>query len=67
MDNCWISCQVIDNMKKFFNDLPVLLNFPKNQRKIGQMSVLESKYWSNHKFTTIYPVCSTYELTNQFM
>ena len=25
------------------------LNFPKNQRKIGQMSVVESKYWSNHE------------------
>ena len=31
-----------------------LLNFPKNQRKIWQISALESKKWSNHKIKAHY-------------
>ena len=30
------------------------LNFPKHQRKIWQMSVLEYKKWSNHKIKAYY-------------
>ena len=31
-----------------------LLNFPKNQRKIWQISALEYKKWSNHKIKAHY-------------
>ena len=31
-----------------------VLNFPKNQRKIWQISALESKKWSNHKIKAHY-------------
>ena len=36
-----------------------VLNFPKNQRKIWQISALESKKWSNHKITAPYSVFKT--------
>ena len=36
-----------------------MLNFPKNQRKIWQISALESKKWSNHKIKAPYSVFIT--------
>ena len=37
----------------------MFLNFPKNQRKIWQISAPESKKWSNHKITAPYSVFNT--------
>ena len=36
-----------------------ILNFPKNQRKIWQISAQESKKWSNHKIKAPYSVFKT--------
>ena len=40
-----------------------VIDFSKKQRKIGQISALESKKWSNHKITT---PCNVFKHLSKF-
>jgi hypothetical protein len=54
-----VSKQIPDQLQ--VNDYEIVVNFFHISHNLTQYSVIV------HKFGRIYPVCSTYELTKQFM
>ena len=49
----WLSVFGLQKVSWFQSVLFIFQNFPKNQRKIWQISAPESKKWSNHKGTIL--------------
>ena len=52
----WLSVFGLQKVSWFQSVLFIFQNFPKNQRKIWQISAPESKKWSNHKIKAPYSV-----------